>query len=263
MAGFPAILRAAADGNVHILSAILDSGVPVSTANGIGQTALHLAAMWGHTDAVELLLNADAEVNLQNQFGVTPLHYAAQKSHYDVAHLLLVHGANTKVRSMKGHLPHEVAEDDEMRTLCGAPSLELHAAVKKYDLPTLHQLVSGGADLSEADNKGRTALHLVVAAFQAPSQKGRDNAMEMLNALLAADGDAAKDELAQALIMRSEDGLTPLHLAASQGSSKLLEALLNVVPSVDGDPYLQALLDLKSFKGGQLCARRAFTPRPR
>lgn len=45
--------------------------------NQIGQTALHVAALWGHVEAIEALLELGAEVDVQNCGGATPLHFAA------------------------------------------------------------------------------------------------------------------------------------------------------------------------------------------
>jgi len=243
--GFPAILRAAADGDVAKLKVYLLKGgaEAANAANGIGQTPLHLSSMWGHRSAVELLLKAQADVNIQNQFGVAPLHYAAQKNHYDVAHVLLAHGASTKLRSVKGHLPCDIAEEDEMRVLCGAPTLALHAAVKQRDAAKVTALVSEGYDLSDVDTNGNTALHLAMAA---------DASGSMAAALLSAAEKSDSSTLVVALVTRSEEGLTPLHLAASKGSTELMSMLLGVVPSAEEDPLIYELLDFKTHRQGEL-----------
>lgn len=45
--------------------------------NQIGQTALHVAALWGNCDALRALLDLGADANVQNMTGSTPLHFAA------------------------------------------------------------------------------------------------------------------------------------------------------------------------------------------
>lgn len=60
---------------------IQNQGVPPSHGNGIGQTALHISALWGHTDVVRYLVQAGADVNAANRLnGATPLHVALQSS---------------------------------------------------------------------------------------------------------------------------------------------------------------------------------------
>ena len=131
---FPVLLRACADGDVAKLTALLDAGASPNVCNGIGQSGLHLAAMWGHAKIAELLLEAGAEVSIANEHGVTPLHYAAQKGKYAVARLLLAAGADKAAKSKNGLAPYEGATEDAMRQLCGGPTLELHTAVEQQDV---------------------------------------------------------------------------------------------------------------------------------
>ena len=57
MQGFGAILAAAKENDVEALSLALEAGMSVNATNQIGQSALHVAAIWGN-----------AEVTLQNGF---------------------------------------------------------------------------------------------------------------------------------------------------------------------------------------------------
>ena len=90
------ILRASADGNVALLKKLIAEKWDPNASNDIGQTGLHLAAMWGHPEVAELLLKAGANVNVANDWGVTPLHYAVENrgNNYDVVKVLLKHGAD-------------------------------------------------------------------------------------------------------------------------------------------------------------------------
>ena len=57
---------------------LLELGAPVSHANRVGQTPLHIATMWGSIEAARALLAALADVNKANHLrGSTPLHAAA------------------------------------------------------------------------------------------------------------------------------------------------------------------------------------------
>jgi hypothetical protein len=135
-----------------------------SATNKIGQTGLHVAAIWGNIEVAEVLIRYGADVNAQNQFGITPLHMASQSSKHAVAKLLIECGAEPSIKAGNGMRAHEVAKDQKMRELCGAPSLKAHAAVIADDVELLRELLANGIELSEQDAEGETPLHLAVKA---------------------------------------------------------------------------------------------------
>ena len=57
-------------------------------------TALLMAAQDGHLDIVSHLLEASAEVNVRANTGATPLYQACSRNHLAVAKLLMRHGAD-------------------------------------------------------------------------------------------------------------------------------------------------------------------------
>ena len=62
---------------VQVRDLVENQGVPVTHQNGIGQTALHIAALWGHVNVVRYLVEKGANVDAANQLtGATPLHCA-------------------------------------------------------------------------------------------------------------------------------------------------------------------------------------------
>ena len=98
----------------------------------------------------------------------------------------------------------------------------LHDAVRRYDVQAVKELMAGGAKL-EADNFGRTALHLACsAASQGRSAVQDAVVLEMVTAMLS-----GADTSPPPLCLHC-DGLTPLHLAARYGSSKLMSVLLSM-----------------------------------
>ena len=109
-----ALLRAAKQNDPTGLVAALEEASP-DTANGIGQTSLHVACLHGHFEIVKLLITAGADVNVVNQFGVTPLHYAAKPNdkHGDqmvnVVKALIEAGADTKAKDQSGDMPADHA----------------------------------------------------------------------------------------------------------------------------------------------------------
>ena len=98
----------------------------------------------------------------------------------------------------------------------------LHDAVRRYDVQAVKELMAGGAKL-EADNFGRTALHLACsAASQGRSAVQDAVVLEMVTAMLS-----GADTSPPPLCLHC-DGLTPLHLAARYGSSQLMSVLLSM-----------------------------------
>lgn len=119
------LLSAAAKDNLEQVRDLVErQGVPVSHSNGIGQTALHVAALWGHVNVARYLVQAGADVNAANQImGATPLH-AALSSHRisaeqqaALAHLLVSEGgADPQVEDKFGKCALDYIEKDQQKT---------------------------------------------------------------------------------------------------------------------------------------------------
>lgn len=256
-APFDLVLRASKDNDVDTMTALLEEGMDPSATNKIGQTGLHVAAIWGNIEVAEVLIRYGADVNAQNQFGITPLHMASQSSKHAVAKLLIECGADPSIKAGNGMRAHEVAKDQKMRELCGAPSLKAHAAVIADDVELLRELLANGIELSEQDAEGETPLHLAVKAAlgesigddplveeeEAPaansaclemilgeasriksaiSSTATDDAMSF--AVLAAK--QAISSLTSAQSLHNAQGLMPIHIAAEAGSLAVCEKLL-------------------------------------
>jgi ankyrin repeat protein len=99
--GWPVLLLAAENGNVHCTRLLLESGADVNATNKNGDTALMRAAC--RSDLVTLLLDRGAKVDLQNQMGQTALMFAAMCSTgKESVRLLLAHSADATVRDKQG-----------------------------------------------------------------------------------------------------------------------------------------------------------------
>ncbi len=57
---------------------MLNYGADTNAVDGMGCTALHLAAKGGHVDVMELLLSHDADINAPDVLGWNALHHAAE-----------------------------------------------------------------------------------------------------------------------------------------------------------------------------------------
>ena len=75
------LLSAAQQNDAEQVRALVESGISATFANTVGQTALHIAALWGSAEACAALLRHGADLNAQNALsGATPLHMAASSN---------------------------------------------------------------------------------------------------------------------------------------------------------------------------------------
>lgn len=108
------LLLSAAQKNLpeKIRTMIVNDGVPPSHGNVVGQTALHIAALWGNVESVRLLIELGANVNAQNSMtGASPLHMITQSQkvsmdvRLQVIELLIDGGADPALADKYGGLP--------------------------------------------------------------------------------------------------------------------------------------------------------------
>jgi len=115
----------AAQGEAAELKKLLDSGLNPSIPNGVGQTALHVAAMWGRHSCVDVLIKAGAQVNAKNFVNsFTPLHCAAQdndrgdeEGRIEAVKLLVAAGADAEIADQSGRFPVDLSGNPEIRAL--------------------------------------------------------------------------------------------------------------------------------------------------
>ena len=229
---FPIILKAAKDNDVRTMAAcVAQDPTSVMASNVIGQTALHVAAIWGNVEVGKILIAAGADFDTQNQYGLTPLHMASQSDKLEFAKLLLDAGADMNLQSSNGLKPFEAAKSDAMRVLCGAPALLGHAAVRTSSVEALEDfLCQSNIDVSDQDSDGNTILHLAVQA--AP------NSSAVLDLLLKHDSVTG---FAKAMRLHNDAGFMPLHVAAARGNEAVCAKLLQA-------PAVQRTISAVSLK---------------
>ena len=80
----------------------------VHARSRLGNTPLHIAAIWGDREAVITLLEAGADVNAVGEDGYTPLHEAIEQGHMGIATLLISQGALVDMKNNDGLTPSQL-----------------------------------------------------------------------------------------------------------------------------------------------------------
>ena len=85
--------KAALNGDLDLVKALVAAGVPVNAREHHGWTPIRDAAAGGYLPVVEYLVSMGADVNVVDRFGDSPLEMAAGGQHEDVASFLADRGA--------------------------------------------------------------------------------------------------------------------------------------------------------------------------
>ena len=135
------VADAAMQGDVASVRALLKQGSDVNAAQGDGMTALHWAAMNNDAALAQVLLYAGANVRATTRInGYTPLFLAAQRGYADVIDVLLKANSDPKAVSSTGSQP-------------------LMLAAASGDVRAVTLLLDAGADINARDTaKGQTPL---------------------------------------------------------------------------------------------------------
>jgi ankyrin repeat protein len=145
------LARAAHEGNIDQIRALLAAGANPNEYDASNQTALHWAARGGHpfgphfchgevdtrSDVVSALIDGGADVNAVDRRGAipggssgwTPLHVALHHEQFNTALVLLKRGANPNIRSHQGASVMAMAAEE------GAPTTLLQELLARGFAP--------------------------------------------------------------------------------------------------------------------------------
>ncbi len=140
--GTTPLMMAASNGQVKLMQRLLKQNCSPNKKDGDGATALIYAARMGQANSIQTLLAAGADINAADSHGRTALHYAAANG-----------WANVVDRLIASHA--EVNAKDK----ANATALLL-AARYNGDAAIVRSLLKNGANASDKDGKGQTALAL-------------------------------------------------------------------------------------------------------
>jgi ankyrin repeat protein len=252
--GFTPLLFAARVGDVDSARVLLAKGAKLNEPGPEGMTPLVLASAGGQEEMGIFLLEQGADPNIADSNGATALHYTVMKgitslngvrianyvSHWFRPNLpglmraLLSHGANPNARLTKAPRTGGSAG----KAAVGATPFVLAAAGP--DPAAMRILYEGGADAKVVTEGKLTPL--IVAAGVARGQDFTEDekkaALEAVRILvdLGADVNAA-----------SEDGLTAMHGAATNGADAVVQFLADRGAKLDvKDKYQQTPLSIAS-----------------
>ncbi|XP_058267796.1 caskin-1 isoform X7 [Hemibagrus wyckioides] len=178
--GFSALHHAALNGNLELISLLLDSQAMVDIRDQKGMRPLHYAAWQGKSEPMKMLLKSGSSVNAQSDEGQIPLHLAAQHGHYDVSEMLLQHQSNPCIVDNAGKTPLDLACEFGRvgvvqlllsSNMCAAllepkpgdstdpnGTSPLHLAAKNGHIDIIRLLIQAGIDINRQTKAG-TALH--------------------------------------------------------------------------------------------------------
>ncbi|XP_022603642.1 caskin-1 [Seriola dumerili] len=178
--GFSPLHHAALNGNLELISLLLESQAAVDIRDQKGMRPLHYAAWQGKAEPMKMLLKSGSSVNSQSDEGQIPLHLSAQHGHYDVSEMLLQHQSNPCIVDNGGKTPLDLAcefgrvgvvqlllssnmcaallEPKKGDTTDPNGTSPLHLAAKNGHIDIIRLLIQAGIDINRQTKAG-TALH--------------------------------------------------------------------------------------------------------
>ena len=279
---FASLHRAALEGNVGSIRALLEQGVDVEEALEDGQTPLMLAALRGHHKAVKTLVAAGANIDATTSKGWTTLMNAVRNKDKSTVALLVSNGADVNHLSPDRWTALAEAsyqsQTDIIKILldCGADTESrsshdwtplMHASYKGDEM-AVALLLDAGADVNVTSQHDETAVLLATAGGHAsvvrtlldagcdPEPRWAKYLKGNGKAKKSQGGDGRRGVPRGADSRAHPQGWTPLMLACQGGYDELAQILLDL--GVDTEvisPYGKTALAIAEENGRSGTAR--------
>ncbi|XP_036924878.1 transient receptor potential cation channel subfamily V member 5-like isoform X2 [Sturnira hondurensis] len=196
---------------------LLDRTCDLRQRGALGETALHIAALYDNLEVALVLMEAAPDLVLEPTLcepfvGQTALHVAILNKNVNLVRALLACGASISARATGSafcHSPHN-------HIYFGEHPLSFAACVGSEELVRL--LIEHGANIRAQDSLGNTVLHILVF------QPNKTSACQMYNLLLSYDGRGA--HLQPLDLVPNHQGLTPFKLAGVEGNTVVFQHLM-------------------------------------
>lgn len=256
--GYTTLLAAVYGGNLDVVEYLIKNGACIEEKTNYDCTPLHIAAEEGHFDVFKYLVGKGADstakhdqsstllhcavggqnlkivanlvenkanINAKLDNGATPLHLAAGSDSFEVFKYLVENGANPNaVDNNNATVLHWAAVGknpamvqylvETMKADIKAVNIHndtpLHIAAQSGSLEIFRYLLSKGADKNTKAAFGYTALHAAIGGNNLPIVKYLVEGQKITTVALPTD-----------------DGSTPLHIAALCGHSEVVKYLLS------------------------------------
>ncbi|XP_004272165.1 transient receptor potential cation channel subfamily V member 6 isoform X2 [Orcinus orca] len=212
------LLTAAKENDIQALVKLLKyEACDVHQKGALGETVLHVAALYDHLEAAIVLMEAapelvDEPITSELYEGQTALHMAIMNQNVNLVKALLAHGASVSARAVGSAFclsPHNLL-------YFGEHPLSFAACMGSEE--TVRLLIEHGADIRAQDSLGNTVLHILVL------QPSKTFACQMYNLLLSYDGRG--DHLQSLDLVPNHQGLTPFKLAGVEGNTTMFQHLM-------------------------------------
>ncbi|XP_026935117.1 ankyrin repeat domain-containing protein 27 isoform X13 [Sagmatias obliquidens] len=238
-----------------------------------GNTPLHLACTYGHEDCVKALVYYDVQscrLDIGNEKGDTPLHIAARWGYQSIIETLLQNGASTEIQNRLKETPLKCALNSKILSMMeahhpsferGQKSSELLIRVAELQARGAQKVLQGEKLLRAiADGDLEMVRYLLEWTEEDPDEAEdavRAVDLEFCHPLCQCPKCApAQKKLAKipasglGVNVTSQDGSSPLHVAALHGRADLLLLLVKHGASVGARDAKQAVpLHLACQKG--------------
>ncbi|XP_038672603.1 transient receptor potential cation channel subfamily V member 5-like isoform X2 [Scyliorhinus canicula] len=203
------LFKAARENDVETLKNLIqEKNVDPYERGSVGETVLHVAALYNSKEAAIILLNAfpfliDEPIDCEMYKGETALHIAVVNQNVDLIKELLALNADIKHSRAVGTF---FTPGKDCRCYYGEYALSFAACIGNEQI--VKMIVAHGAPLNAQDKQGNTVFHMLVLH---PNKSMACRMYNFISSLIS------KEKIEYLENITNKDGLTPMKLSAFEG----------------------------------------------